>query len=288
MCHARPPHAARRSAHPTASPHLHAHPPTHRLPPPPPTSPHLTSPHPPPPTPHSHPTRRHIVDSQSFPCGSDTYPQLAAKGAYAPAAIYSPADLRTAVAYAKARGVRILPEWDVPGHGAWGAGIPSIMGCAEVLDPTQDYTYEVLAGFLGEMAGIFEDDWMFLGGDEVDYRCWDDNAAISAWLAAHNMTSAQLQQYFWQQMGTRVLPTLNKTIGVWEADALQVRWATGWGMVVTGVSGSSSSPASRQVAMAALPPLTSFSLTLPRHVDALTPPPAPPFCRAIPPRRRST
>lgn len=39
---------------------------------------------------------------------------------------------------------------------------------------------------------------------------------------AHNMTSAELQQYFWQQMAARVLPTLNRTIGVWEADNLQI------------------------------------------------------------------
>ena len=50
----------------------------------------------------------------------------------------------------------------------------------------------------------------------------DANANISAWLKAHDMTSADLQQYFWQQMAVRVLPGLNKTIGVWEADALQI------------------------------------------------------------------
>jgi hypothetical protein len=164
----------------------------------------------------------HIVDEQSFPCGSKTYPQLAAKGAYAPNAIYSPDDLRTVVQYGKARGIRILPEWDVPGHGAWGAGIPQIMGCSDVLDPTQDYTYQVLSGFLGEMATIFIDDWMFLGGDEVDVSCWDANPTIAAWLKAHNMTSFELQQYFWEQMAAKVLPALNKTIGVWEADNLQV------------------------------------------------------------------
>lgn len=164
----------------------------------------------------------HIVDSQAFPCGSNTYPQLAEKGAWNPAAIYSVQDLKTVVTYAQSRGIRILPEWDVPGHGSWGAGIPSIMGCPIVLDPTSDYTYEVLLNFLTEMSTIFIDDWMFLGGDEVDYTCWDANPAIVAWLKAHNMNSSQLQQYFWEQMAIRVLPSLNKTIGVWEADNIQI------------------------------------------------------------------
>ena len=49
---------------------------------------------------------------------------------------------------------------------------------------------------------------------QVQYTCWDANPTIAAWLVAHNMTSADLQQYFWQQMAVRVLPALNRTIGV--------------------------------------------------------------------------
>jgi hypothetical protein len=103
------------------------------------------------------------------------------------------ADMRAVVAYAKARGVRVLPEWDVPGHGSWGAGIPALMGCPDVLDPTQDFTYDTLRAFLVEMTGIFEDAWLFLGGDEVDYTCWDANPTIAAWLKAHGMTSSQVR-----------------------------------------------------------------------------------------------
>ena len=109
----------------------------------------------------------HLVDSQAFPCGSATYPALAQRGAYDPAAVYSPDDLRAVAAYGLARGVRVLPEWDVPGHGDW-SGVPNVMGCPNVLDPTADATYAMLKAFLGEMAGIFPEPWLFLGGDEVD------------------------------------------------------------------------------------------------------------------------
>jgi hypothetical protein len=163
----------------------------------------------------------HLVDSISFPCGSATFPALAQHGAYDPAAIYSPEDLRAVVAYGLARGVRVLPEWDLPGHGDW-SGVPGMMGCSDVVDPTSDVLYQTLSGFLGEMGGIFTEPSMFLGGDEVDFKCWDQNPAIAAWLLAHNMTSAELQQYFWKQMVLRVLPGLNKTVGVWEADGLQI------------------------------------------------------------------
>ena len=113
----------------------------------------------------------HIVDSQSFPCGSDRFPQLAQKGAYSPRAIYSPEDMRDLVAYARLRGVRIMPEWDIPGHGSWGKGMPSIMGCDIVLDPTQNATYDFLNTFFSEMMTIFTDEYVFLGGDEVLISC---------------------------------------------------------------------------------------------------------------------
>ncbi len=166
----------------------------------------------------------HITDVQSFPCGSDKFPELAAKGAFAPTAMYSPADMRALVAYAKARGVRIMPEWDVPGHGSWGKGKPDIMGCDVVLDPTQDATYDFLNAFFGEMMTIFEDEYVFLGGDEVDYTCWDANPRVAKWLKKHNMNSSQLQQYFWRQMAARVFPVslANRTVQIWENDKLQI------------------------------------------------------------------
>eukprot|EP00054_Salpingoeca_dolichothecata_P038179 m.13108 g.13108 ORF g.13108 m.13108 type:complete len:512 (+) comp8292_c0_seq1:34-1569(+) len=166
----------------------------------------------------------HIVDEQSFPCQSETYPLLSEKGAWAPKAIYSPAVMSEIVSYAKERGVRVMIEFDVPGHGSWGKGIPSLMGCDVVLDPTQNTTYEFLVNFLNEMGNYFPDEFLFLGGDEVQTSCWDQNEKIEKWLKEHDMTSAQLQQYFWEQMSEQVFPALkhNKTVGVWLADNFQI------------------------------------------------------------------
>eukprot|EP01052_Picozoa_sp_SAG31_P043088 SAG31_NODE_7067_length_1798_cov_2.103590_1_plen_482_part_00 len=104
----------------------------------------------------------HISDSQSFPSESVRFPGLAAAGAYHPSAVYSVEAMRGLVQYALHRGVRVIPEWDLPGHGRW-RGVPGLpIGCAatkaglfgQVLDPTQNATYEFLASFLGEMGEI--------------------------------------------------------------------------------------------------------------------------------------
>jgi len=168
----------------------------------------------------------HIVDAQSFACGSDKFPELATKGAYDVRARYSTSDLKDIVSYGLARGVRVVPEWDMPGHGHWGLGEPDIMvsPSSQVMDVTAEETYTFLRAFLGEMSEIFTDEVMFLGGDEVNTATWTSDPKIVQWLKTHNMTADDLQPYFWSQMRDKVLPTLpsKKILGVWENDVFQV------------------------------------------------------------------
>ena len=114
-----------------------------------------------------------------------------------------------------------MPEFDVPGHGSWGAGRPELMGCADVLDPTKPEVYDFLKAFLGEMAAVFEDEFFFLGGDEVNTTCWDDNPGIAKWMKQRGLNSTQLFSYFWNRTSAEVLPALGKKVGVWAAKHLQ-------------------------------------------------------------------
>eukprot|EP00041_Stephanoeca_diplocostata_P026640 m.721300 g.721300 ORF g.721300 m.721300 type:complete len:409 (+) comp23013_c0_seq8:1774-3000(+) len=156
----------------------------------------------------------HLVDSQSFPSCSALYPQLCQKGAYpnafsnsdgptvtgSKAAAYSAQDLAGIVAFAKTRGVRIQPEWDVPGHGSWGFGMPELVAsaCADVLDVTRPELYLFLKAFLEEMGDIFTDEYMFFGGDKVDTECFTGSPTIAKWMAAHGLNASTTQQYFWR------------------------------------------------------------------------------------------
>lgn len=165
----------------------------------------------------------HAVDSNSFPLSLPGYEALARRGAWSPGAVYTSDDVAALVAYARDRGVRVLVEVDVPGHGGWGGAYPGLMACPGVLDPTQNATYDLLAGFLGRVLEVAPDPYLFLGGDEVRYKCFDANPAVAAWLAARNMTSAELPAYFWRRVVADVLPRLRPglTLSVWESDRLQ-------------------------------------------------------------------
>lgn len=166
----------------------------------------------------------HLVDTEAFPVGSVTCPELAAKGAWDASAVYSPDDLRDVVEYALDRGVRVVPEFDMPGHGAWGKSHPELMASPTAIefDPTNEALYPFLKKFLEEMVSIFPDAYLHLGGDEVSLHDWTVNEKIQSWLHEHNMTTAELEPYFWKRMRSDVLPTLNRSLSVWESRRMHI------------------------------------------------------------------
>eukprot|EP01125_Pyxidicula_operculata_P020561 TRINITY_DN761_c0_g1_i1.p1 TRINITY_DN761_c0_g1~~TRINITY_DN761_c0_g1_i1.p1 ORF type:complete len:331 (+),score=75.10 TRINITY_DN761_c0_g1_i1:627-1619(+) len=167
----------------------------------------------------------HAIDAQSFPIVSNRFPNLI-KAAYAPSAIYRPSDVQDVISYAKDRGVRVVVEFDVPGHAAsWGVAYPNVTTyCAKYmhninnipLDPTQDFTFQLLQGFFSEMASAFPDAFMHFGGDEVVLGCWLDNPNVVNWMNQHGVkTSQQLLQYFEDKLGVIVSNT-GKRMVVWQ------------------------------------------------------------------------
>ena len=121
----------------------------------------------------------HAVDGNSFPLESATYPDLTTKGAYDAASVYTLADVADVVAYAQARGVRVVPELDIPGHQGVGYARPELVACpllegfggnARALDVTKNATYEFLRQWLGEMVESFGDPQVNVYGDERSRR----------------------------------------------------------------------------------------------------------------------
>lgn len=115
----------------------------------------------------------HLTDDQGFRFQSDAFPQLAS------AAAYSREDLRELVAYAADRGVRVVPELDMPGHTtSWLAAYPQWAAervAASVrfglhktrLDPANPEWLAAVDMLLGELAEVFPDEFVHFGGDEA-------------------------------------------------------------------------------------------------------------------------
>jgi len=141
----------------------------------------------------------HMVDAQSFPLDSPSSPELV-KGAFMPDEVYSMAEVTEIDNYATDRGVRILYEFDGPGHTAsWGKGYPEILAdCVAkyghnvnnlAVNPTIDKTYEVLNGVLKDVISATNTQFMHLGGDEVVYGCWAADAQIVEYMKANNIAN---------------------------------------------------------------------------------------------------
>jgi hexosaminidase len=151
----------------------------------------------------------HLSDDQGFRLESREFPKLQELGS--DGMYYSQSEMRELIAYASDRGIRIVPEFDMPGHStAWFVGYPELSsgpGPYQIerrwgifdpaMDPARESTYKLLDKFIAEMAGIFPDRYFHIGGDEVNGKQWDANPQIHEFMQAHNLKSNQeLRQYF--------------------------------------------------------------------------------------------
>jgi hexosaminidase len=161
----------------------------------------------------------HLSDDEGFRAESKKFPKLtetASGGLF-----YTQEQMREVVAYARARGVRVIPEFDMPGHSTSEAFAYPEIGSGEdlknvhlvyedpraELDPSNEKTYKFIDAFVGEMGEIFPDDYYHIGGDETEGKAWLANPRIKAFMDKKGFkTAAELQTYFNQ----RLLPILAK------------------------------------------------------------------------------
>ena len=127
---------------------------------------------------------RHLTDDNSFPYESLTCPNISAKGAYHPKThIYTQKDVADIIEYSRLRGIRVVPEFDTPGHTqSWEAGAPGVLtkcysgaspnGLFGPLDATKEDLYPFLSKLFHEIGNVFPDKYIHLGGDEVNTECW--------------------------------------------------------------------------------------------------------------------
>lgn len=170
----------------------------------------------------------HLSEYQGFRVESKKYPKLHEQGSEGK--YYTQDDIREVVAFARDRGIRVIPEFDMPGHTqSFFVGYPELASAPgpyklatsfgvlrPVMDPTREEVYKFLEGFVGEMATLFPDLYFHIGGDEVDFADWEDNPSIQAYMKANEITSAhELQTYFNKRM-QEILARHGKKMAGWD------------------------------------------------------------------------
>jgi hexosaminidase len=143
----------------------------------------------------------HLTDDQGFRIESREFPslhELGSDGLY-----YTQEQIRRIVAYAHDRGIRVVPEFDMPAHvTSWLVAHPEL-ACVPAryrleraydqfdatLDPTREEVYCFLDRFLGEMAALFPDEYMHVGGDNHHGKQWKDSAVVQAWTSSRGLAA---------------------------------------------------------------------------------------------------
>ncbi|HEX4427407.1 MAG TPA: family 20 glycosylhydrolase [Terriglobales bacterium] len=171
----------------------------------------------------------HLSDDEGFRVESRRcrkFQALASDGAF-----YTQSQIRDLIAYARERGIRIVPEFDVPGHSvSWQVAYPELSSLPlpsrlvrddtdhdrPPLDPTLESTYKLLGKFFGEMTALFPDKYFHIGGDEVDGKYWDKNERIQAWMHAHNIKDDHALQAYFNKRVQAILAKHGKRMEGWD------------------------------------------------------------------------
>jgi len=170
----------------------------------------------------------HLSEDQGFRVESKKFPKLHSAGS--DGLYYTQDQVREIIAYARERGIRVMPEFDIPGHAtSWLVGYPELgsapgpykieraAGIFEpALDPTREQTYKFLEVFFGEMAALFPDAYLHIGGDENEGKQWDRNPQIQAFMKEKGIKDNHALQAYFNQRVLKILQKHGKKMIGWE------------------------------------------------------------------------
>jgi hexosaminidase len=170
----------------------------------------------------------HLTEDQGFRVESKRHPRLHQMGS--DGLFYTQDQVREVIAYARDRGIRVMPEFDLPGHAtSWLVGHPELgsapgpytierkNGIFEpALDPTREEVYKFLEVFFTEMAQLFPDAYMHIGGDENEGHQWTRNAQIQAFMKEKGIKDNHALQAYFNQRMSKIFQKIGKKMIGWD------------------------------------------------------------------------
>ncbi len=170
----------------------------------------------------------HLSENQGFRVESKKFPKLHEMGS--DSLYYTQEEIRDLIGYARDRGIRVVPEFDVPGHStAWFVGYPELSsgpGPYQIerkwgvfdpaMDPTNEKTYKFLDELIAEMTKLFSDHFFHIGGDEVNGKQWDANPKIQQFMKSHSLKNNEALQAYFSQRVQKIVTKHGKAVVGWD------------------------------------------------------------------------
>src|SRR5713101_5341037 len=170
----------------------------------------------------------HLSENQGFRVESKKFPKLQEMGS--DGLYYTQDEIRGLIAYARDRGIRVVPEFDMPGHStAWFVGHPELASAPgpykierkwgvfdPAMDPTNEKTYKFLDEFVAEMTKLFPDHYFHIGGDEVNGKQWDASPKIQEFKKSHALKDNEALQAYFSQRVQKIVTKHGKAVVGWD------------------------------------------------------------------------
>jgi hexosaminidase len=170
----------------------------------------------------------HLSEDQGFRIESKVFPRLHERGS--DGMYFTQAQIKDILAYAGDRGIRVMPEFDLPGHStSWFAAYPEYASApgtyaverhfgvfAPTFDPTNEKIYPFFDAFFKEMAALFPDPYLHIGGDEVEGHQWDANPAIQAFKKKNGLADNDALQAYFNRRLLKILTKHHKRMVGWD------------------------------------------------------------------------
>ncbi|MGQ9801051.1 MAG: beta-N-acetylhexosaminidase [Candidatus Saccharicenans sp.] len=170
----------------------------------------------------------HLSEDQGFRVESKTFPrlhQLGSDGFY-----YTQEQIKEVIELASDLGIRVMPEFDLPGHStSWFVGYPEYASAPgpyriergfgvfhPVFNPANPATYSFFNKFFREMAALFPDPYIHIGGDEVEAIHWKNNPEIQAFMKKHRLADNHALQAYFNKEILKILTRYNKKMVGWD------------------------------------------------------------------------
>ncbi|KAG0054881.1 hypothetical protein BGZ83_010219 [Gryganskiella cystojenkinii] len=179
----------------------------------------------------------HVTDSQSWPIEIKKHPQMT-KDAYSGREIYSHKDIAALIKYGRERGVRVIPEIDMPGHSAagWKQVDPKSVTCVDSwwdndgwthhsaveptpgqLDISYDGAYKLIKDVYDELSGVFTDNVFHVGFDELQTYCFNYSSSANEWFKQRpGATYFDFAQYYIDKALPIFQNKKNRRLMMWE------------------------------------------------------------------------
>lgn len=170
----------------------------------------------------------HLSEDQGFRVESKTFPRLHQAGS--DGLYYTQEQIKEIIQFASDLGIRVMPEFDIPGHStSWFVGYPEYASAPgpyriergfgvfhPVFDPTNPATYQFFDKFFREMAALFPDPYLHIGGDEVEAKHWTENPKIQAFMKKHNLPDNHALQAYFNKQILKILTKYHKKMVGWD------------------------------------------------------------------------